>query len=200
VYRLEFSSTPEGAPCVRLVTVGADEGSGFGSADAEARFLTLVGTMERCPGSAEAVTTTPLIEATRFWRTMSLPDLEPRIAPGRALVGWPTYLETGGEASVAAGADTPLGPLTITASRRTTVDWDDGPGSVTGPHDGSGGPHPTGDITWVYGRSGPRDIAVTQTWTATWRIGSATGTLGGRGTTATLAAFPVEQVQAVRTR
>ena len=78
--------------------------------------------------------------------------------------------------------------------------WDDGSGSTTGPHAGNGGPYPDGDIAWVYGRSGPRDVAVTQTWTATWAVGDASGTFTGRGTTATLFGFPVEEVQAVRNR
>jgi hypothetical protein len=131
---------------------------------------------------------------------MDLPELAPRIAPGRALVGLPAFLEAGGAATVTSGGPTPFGPLTITAERVLTVDWADGPGSVTGPHLGSGGPHPDGDITWVYGRSGARDVAVTQTWTARWSIGGAGGTFSGRGTTSTLFGFPVEQIQAVRDR
>ncbi len=131
---------------------------------------------------------------------MPLPDLTPKIDPGKALVGWEAFLETGGQPSVTTGGATPFGELTITATRTVTVDWDDGPDSVTGPHEGSGGPHPDGDITWIYGRSGARDIAVTQTWTATWSIGGAGGTFSGRGTTSTLFGFLVEEVQAVRNR
>ena len=155
-----------------------------------------------CPGpnGLPAVFSSPVIEAARFWQSMPLPDLTPKIDPGKALVGWEAFLETGGQPSVTTTGSTPFGELSITATRTVTVDWDDGPGSITGPHEGSGGPHPDGDITWIYGRSGARDIAITQTWTATWSSGGAGGTFSGRGTSSTLFGFPVEEVQAVRNR
>lgn len=201
--RTELGRTPEGEQCVRLVDfTGPDEANSAATSQAERRFLELSGTMPQCPGAEglPAVASSPLVEAARFWQSMPLPDLAPSVQPGTALVGWQTFLESGGRSSVTAAGVTPFGPLTVTAERSITVDWDDGPGSTTGPHSGSGGPHPDGDITWVYGRSGPRDIAVTQTWTATWSIGGAAGTFSGRGTTSTLFGFPVEELQAVRNR
>lgn len=202
-FRVEYGRTPEGGQCIRLVDlVGPGEANSGATAQAEALYLRALGTTPPCPDpvGVPVVASTPAIEAARFWQQMDLPGLGPSIAPGRALVGLPAYLETGGATTVTAGGDTPFGALSITATRSVTVAWDDGPGSTTGPHAGSGGPHPAGDITWVYGRSGPRDVAVTQTWTATWAVGGASGTFTGRGTTSTLFGFPVEEVQAVRNR
>lgn len=196
-FRAEYGRTPEGAQCIRLVDlVGPNEANSSLTAQAESLYLRALATTPPCPApaGAPAITSTPTIEAARFWQQMDLPTLDPRIAPGKALVGLAAYLETGGAPSVTDGGDTPFGPLTITASRSTTVAWDDGSGSTTGPHAGNGGPYPDGDIAWVYGRSGPRDVAVTQTWTATWAVGDASGTFTGRGTTATLFGFPVEEV------
>lgn len=213
-FRTQLGQGAGGGQCVGLANVvGPGEASSLQTSQAEATFLRLIATMPQCtnpdgtaavaaaPGAATVIiVTTPAIEAARFWQAMPLPDLAPRIGPGTALVGWGTFLETGGEPVASAGGPTPFGPLAITATRTVTVDWDDGAGSVTGPHEGIGGPWPDGDITWAYQVSGPRNITVTQTWTATWSIGAASGTFEGRGTTATIADFPVDQVQAVRTR
>ena len=201
--RAEFGFTPTGDRCIRLVDfVGPNEANSSLTAQAEQLYLRSLANTMACPGpdGLPAIASTPTIEAARFWQQMDLPALVPRIEPGKALVGLRAYLETGGQPSATDGGDTPFGPLTIKATRTVTVDWDDGPGSTTGPHAGSGGPHPDGDITWLYGRSGPRDIAVTQTWTATWSIGGVGDTFSGRGTTSTLFGFPVEEVQAVRDR
>jgi hypothetical protein len=200
--RVSVGQAPTGEQCAQLAdVVGPGEAGSVASLEAESQFLDLLTFLPECPGSLAALAaSTPVIEAARFWQSMDLPDLAPRIAPGKALVGLPAYLEPGGEVRVTSGGPTPFGPLTIAAERSVTVDWADGPGSVTGPHAGSGGPHPDGDIAWTYGRSGPRDVAVTQTWTATWSIGGTAGTFSGRGTTSTLFGFPVEQIQAVRDR
>ena len=201
--RAEYGRTPDGQQCIRLVDfVGPNEANSSLTAQAEQLYLRSLANTMACPGpdGLPAIASTPTIEAARFWQQMDLPALVPRIEPGKALVGLRAYLETGGQPSATDGGDTPFGPLTIKATRTVTVDWDDGPGSTTGPHAGSGGPHPDGDITWLYGRSGPRDIAVTQTWTATWSIGGVGDTFSGRGTTSTLFGFPVEEVQAVRDR
>jgi len=201
--RTTFGRNPDGAQCVSLADfIGPNEANSAASLQAEQRFLALGGQIPQCTGPTglPAIASTPTIEAARFWQQMDLPSLTPRIEPGKAIVGLRAYLETGGAPSVTDGGGTPFGPLTITATRSITVDWADGPGSTTGPYLGSGGSHPDGDIAWVYGRSGPRDVAVTQTWTATWSIGGATGTFTGRGTTSTLFGFPVEEVQAVRNR
>ena len=201
--RAQYGRTPEGEQCIRLVDfIGPDEANSAQTAQAEQLYLQALATTISCPGPTglPAVASTPTIEAARFWQQMDLPALAPRIEPGLAIVGLRAYLEAGGTETVTDGGATPFGPLTMTATRSITVAWDDGPGSTTGPHPGSGGPHPDGDITWTYGRSGPRDVAVTQTWTATWSIGGTGGTFTGRGTTATLFGFPVEEVQAVRNR
>ncbi|MDQ3385463.1 MAG: hypothetical protein M3503_05540 [Actinomycetota bacterium] len=201
--RVQYGRTPEGEQCIRLVDfIGPDEANSAQTAQAELLYLQALATTVACPGPTglPAVASTPTVAAARFWQQMDLPALAPRIAPGTAIVGLRAFLETGGAETVTDGGDTPFGPLTITATRSISVDWDDGPGATTGPHLGSGDPYPEGDITWIYGRSGPRDVAVTQTWTATWSIGAASGTFTGRGTTATLFGFPVEEVQAVRNR
>lgn len=201
--RASFGRTPDGQQCIQLTDfVGPDEANSALTAQAEQLYLRSLATTPACPGPAglPVIASSPVIEAARFWQDMDLPALTPRIEPGRAVVGLPAYLETGGRPSVTDGGATPFGALTITATRAVDVDWDDGVGSTTGPHAGIGGPHPDGDITWVYARSGARDVSVTQTWTATWSIGGSGGTFSGRGTTSTLFGFPVEEIQAVRNR
>jgi len=88
-----------------------------------------------------------------------------------------------------------MGTLEIDAVGTYTVDWGDG--VVTGPHAGEGRPWPTGDITHHYRSVGTYDVVVMLDWTATWRVGTESGTLSGLRTTGRISDFPVEEVQAV---
>ena len=206
-FRVAYEGLVDGGQCIKLVElIGPREASSRATSQAEAVFLRSLATIPQCttpdgtPAPLPALASTPGIEAVRFWQTMPLPDLAPRNHPGRALVGWGTYLETAGRRwwkptgpppSVPSPSPPPApSPSTGTTARDRSPD----------PTPASAAPWPDGDITWVYGHSGPRNIAVTQTWTADWSIGTNTGTLTGRGTTATITDFPVDQIQAVRTR
>ncbi len=152
-----------------------------------------------CPGQPRAAEQiSPAEYASRFWRDVPLPKPGPYIAPGRAITGKLAYLETRGQLSHTFTGDTPIGPMSITATGRYYVDWGDG--TTTGPHDGEGGPWPDGRITHQYTDVGVYDVVVTERWTATWRLGPASGSLNELRTTGRIDDFPVEQIQAVRYR
>ena len=108
----------------------------------------------------------------------------------------PAYLETRGEIAHTYSQDTPIGPLAITATGRYYVDWGDG--TTTGPHAFEGKAWPDGRITHQYIDVGTYDVVVTERWTATWRLGPASGTLSELRTTGRIEDFPVQQIQAVR--
>jgi hypothetical protein len=151
---------------------------------------------EHCPDAAPLPS--PEVVAAEIVRRMQLPVPDPRIEPGKMLVGLRAYLETGGRTDFRHREDTPLGPIVVTASAVVHVDWGDG--TRTGPHHSTGGPHPTGDITHVYQRSGRYDIVVDYRWVAEWQVGGATGTIDtGLATTDTIEGFEIEQRQAVIT-
>jgi hypothetical protein len=139
----------------------------------------------------------PVVVAEQVVRTISFPAPEPQIEPGRMLVGLTAYLDAGPPLDHAHHEDTALGPITITATARTTVDWGDG--TVT-EHESAGGPWPDGDITHVYRDPGSYTVTVTYTWVARWDVAGATGTIDtGLATTGVIEDLPVEERQAVIT-
>jgi hypothetical protein len=149
-----------------------------------------------CPGS-EAVLT-PQEVASEVVRRVPLPGPAPRIEPGKMLVGLRAYLESNQQLVHTYVEDTPLGPISITARAVLYVDWGDG--TITGPHDDPGGPHPDGTITHVYRDPGTYTITVTASWTAEWAVAGATGVIdSGLATVGTIDGFPVEERQAVIT-
>jgi hypothetical protein len=139
--------------------------------------------------------------AVQFWRTIPLPVPRPSIPPGYAITGKLAYLVTHGSVAPARyQRPTPLGTLAITTRGRYLVDWGDGTlPAWTGPYGQEGGPYPNGRIFHTYDNVGTVTVTVREVWTATWALGSAHGVLGALQTTATLAGFPVRQLQAVIT-
>ena len=139
--------------------------------------------------------------AVQFWKTIPLPVPRPAVPPGYAVTGKTAYLVTHGTTSPPPYTDkTPLGPLTITATGSYLVDWGDSyaPG-WQGPYPTEGQPWPDGRITHTYDYVGRYTITVREQWTAAWHLAGLTGTLTGLQTTATIADFEVEQLQAVIT-
>lgn len=150
--------------------------------------------------TATAPTPTPSVSpetlALHFWRTIALPAPRPSIPPGWAITGKLAYLVTGGTDHPASYRDTtPLGELTLNAVGTYEVNWGDG--STTGPYQGPGLPWPSGRITHTYTSVGRYTVVVSERWSATWRLGDAAGTVTGLVTTATIASFPVRQIQVV---
>ena len=155
------------------------------------------------PAPAQVVAQRPVLDpvtlAVQFWRTVPLPVPDPTIPPGYAVTGKKAYLVTGGTTAPAPFVEqTPLGPLTIQAVGRYTVDWGDGSG-WQGPYSQEGQPYPVGGISHVYDNVGTYTVVVREQWTATWQLAGAAGNLGGLQTTATIGAYPVRQLQAVIT-
>jgi hypothetical protein len=152
-----------------------------------------------CPAAADVpqAVLNPATLAQSFWQTIPLPVARPTVPPGWAITGKPAYLVTGGATRPAAFTEaTPLGELSVQATGRYWVNWGQG-GGWSGPYAGEGRAWPNGTISYVYDNVGSVTITVRETWTATWSLGGAAGTLGGLQTTATIPAFPIRQVQPV---
>jgi hypothetical protein len=143
----------------------------------------------------------PAVLAVEFWQTIPLPTPHPTIPPGYAVTGKPAYLVTNGILAPAPyQRPTPLGALTITARGTYLIDWGDGSlPTWTGPFAQEGRPYPDGNIVHTYDNTGTATVTVQEVWTATWALGPAHGVLGALRTSATIAGFPVQQIQAVLT-
>ena len=163
----------------------------------EERWRTLVGQYPLCPG-VELPVADPAVLAEVFWGEVLLPKPVPRIEPGWAMTGRLAYLETQAPMTQSFTRDTPLGPLTITATGHFLVDWGDG--TRTGPHEFAGAPWPDGRITHGYTHARTVNVVVTERWTATWTLGTRTGTLNALSTEGRIQDLPVREVQAVRNR
>jgi hypothetical protein len=95
---------------------------------------------------------------------------------------------------------TPLGPLYITARGGYLVDWGDGTAPTwAGPYEQEGRPYPNGNISHTYDNVGTVTVTVQEMWTATWRLGAASGQLMALRTTATIHDLQIKQIQSVLT-
>ena len=171
------------------------------AAEAERRWLMLLGSYPMCPRTARppTVRATPQVVAREVVEEIDLPVPAPSIAPGFALTGKPAYLETGTTLDPpTVERPTELGTITVTPRGVYVVDWGDG----TPPerHAVEGGPWPDGRISHVYTRTGRYDVVVAVEWTAQWVVAGVPGTLDGLRTEATVAGFEARQLQAVRDR
>jgi hypothetical protein len=190
---------PDGTTCVgseRSTFATPQEAAAFGNAQ-EVRWGLLLSQYGLCPG-AELPEADPAVLAEVFWGEVLLPKPVPRIEPGWAMTGRLAYLETQAPLTQTFTRDTPLGPLTITATGEFLVDWGDG--TRTGPHGTAGGPWPDGRITHGYVTAGAVDVVLTERWRATWTLGARSGTLTALSTEGVLTDLPVREVQAVRNR
>ncbi len=162
-----------------------------------------------CPGETGAqIPAVVLRDAVRTAVTGLLPRPNVAIAPGFALAGLETYLDTGTQHALqyAKITSVAVGPfiysLDVSATGETTVDWGDGTPPVT--YDVPGHPYPDGEIRHTY-----RDAAtVTVTVIDRWRIDFRATTAGGAVLTDTVDAeleqvviedFEVREYRAVRT-
>jgi hypothetical protein len=191
---------PDGTSCLdsETRTFSTQEAAASFDAAQEIRWLTLARNYPPCPGAVLPLAS-PATWALAFWGEILLPHPAPRIQPGFAITGKTAYLETGGSTTGTYTRDTPLGPLTLQTTGRFYVDWGDGTG-LAGPYEDAGAPWPTGRLTHVYTDTGAVDVVVTERWTATWQLAGEGGTLSGLRTEGRLDDFPVQQLQAVRTR
>lgn len=175
----------------------------FGTA-AEARQATDVTNALRvvplgaaCQAAPGAGVVAPEQVALEFWKQADLPVPDPVIAPGWAITGKTAYLETNAAPTAEFSWDIPgFGVLTVDADSALAVDWGDG-GGARSYVSAASGPWPDGGVTNVYGDAGMVDVVVTQEWTARWRLGGASGTLGGLQTSGVIDDFEIRQIQAV---
>ena len=198
-YAPTLSSDAAGLPCVGADRRTFDTPQAAGSFDQaqETRWQTLLGQYPLCEG-VQLPVQNPAVLAEVFWGEVLLPRPAPHIEPGWAMTGRLAYLETRAPMTQTFTRDTPLGPLTITATGEFLVDWGDG--TTSGPHSDAGAPWPDGRITHGYTRTGLVDVVVTEQWRATWRLGGSSGALTALRTEGRIADLPVHEVQAVRNR
>jgi hypothetical protein len=190
---------PGGALCITVVTVPVSTTTP--TVDLLDRlWFSLLASHRLCPGITAPPTIAPAIAAEAFWRTIPLPVPHPHVAPGWAITGKPSYLETNGTLHPATWTTTtPLGPLRITAAGAYFVDWGDPAGSWAGPYADEGAPWPNGTITHTYDNVGSYAITVRELWTARWQMGGQSGQLSQLQTQAVIPNFNAQQIQAVIT-
>jgi hypothetical protein len=194
-----LSAAPDGTTCIDTATrtfPSQGEATSF-ELGQELRWRTLVAEYSLCP-NAVVPQQSPAVLAEVFWGEVLLPHPAPKIDPGWALTGRLAFLETRAPMTQSFTRDTPLGPLTITATGEFLVDWGDG--ARTGPHPTPGAPWPDGRITHGYTNTGTVDVVVTERWKATWQLGGQSGSLTALSTDGRLDGFAVREVQAVRNR
>jgi hypothetical protein len=154
----------------------------------------LVYGFEPCAGVDAPITPTGWV--LQYIRAIELPVPVPEIEPGEMLVGLEAFLETGSLRTQAIDDTSPFGPVHVELTSEVMVVWDDG--TVTDWTTAPDGPYPDGKITHVWTRQGAYDVAVTQRWVASWSVGGESGVVrDGLTSEGTLAAFPVEEVEAV---
>lgn len=186
---------PNGSPCIAF-------GPPHGSTNERVMQSLGIISLPPCPRARQTpAPIDPAALALRFWKTIPLPVPRPAIPPGYAITGKPAYLVTHGQTNPGPYVfDTPIGRLTISPHGEYSVDWGDGSSPTwTGPYATEGQPWPNGNIAHTFDFVGSYNVVIDEGWTATWSLAGVTGNLAGLRTTATIAGFPVQQVQAVIT-
>jgi hypothetical protein len=155
-----------------------------------------------CPDEAVAVPTARQIAADVWQHVENLPVPSLDIQPDHAITGKKVFLEIRGARTWSRTIDNPIGEdVVITATSDYLVDWGDPTYPTKDVTRSQGGPYPNGDVTHVYTHTTPETrITVIQRWTATWRAGTATGTLAQLTTTSPPLALEVRELEAVRQR
>jgi len=196
----------DGRPCVIAGSQLGDPESSL-AFELELRYLQLLREYETCPGD-QGPGPGPLVAspaaAIAAWADQA--DLPPpilEVQPGSAIAGKAAYLEIGGPRDGTWHFEAHGWSIDISAASTYKVDWGDG--TIESGLTSQGGPWPHGDIRHTYLTAGGFTIDVTQNWTADWTASGHGRVRSGRidgllWTRAELVDFPVEEVQAVRTR
>ena len=190
----------DGGSCAYLYNVAGDPRSR--QADAyEQLALRLVPRYGACSNSPvrRGGAPAPAVVAAQVWREqVQLPAPALTIAPGFALTGKPAYLEVGAPRRVQATYEALGESVAIDATSVLDVDWGDG--TVETGLTRQGGPWPERDISHVYTPVGDLTGTAPLRWSATWRVGQATGRIDDGLLTTGALPLEVRQLQAVRDR
>lgn len=180
----------EGQPCWRIVSSGSHTGKTAAQAEAEGATM----------GIARCVDFTS--PAENWWEIIELPDAQPTVQPGNyALTGAKVFLVMEDAEPFEEERTSPFGTtFEISVTPRFTIHWGDGTTTDT---DSPGQRWPGGadEVAHRYRRRGVVDIRVVTTWRAqVVRDGVETDLPQEFEQEATIADYPVREVQAVRYR
>ena len=134
----------------------------------------------RAGGTSSTGTVNPAQAVTTYWNQViqnQLPIPHFSVPPGFALTGLPAFLTASCTTSKTFYDNTAAGTATIDATGELWVRWDSGQG-WSGPYDSSGLPWPNGTIAHVFETNGTATVSVKETWSASWSLAGAAGTLG----------------------
>ena len=175
----------------------------LGRVDFPGRFDPTTGAPRpNCPDEAVDAPTPAMIAADVWQHVENLPVPTLDIEPDHAITGKKVYLQIHGAPTWTRTIDNPIGDdVVINATSDYVIDWGDPTYPRKDTTSSQGGPYPTGDVTHVYTHTASEaTITVTQRWTATWKAGTRTGTLGQLTTQSPPLALEVRELEAVRRR
>lgn len=147
--------------------------------------------------------------AEAFINAVDFRPPEPVIQPGYAIAGLPAFLEPGGTDAVApiTRSDTPYGTFLAEARQSLRVHWGQGAVDALTGDSGwitygqrSGGPWPSGDVSFVYRDPGAVTVQVVRDWAFEWTFSDGPSGRLAFSLDASVGPFEVDEVQAVRVR
>ncbi len=163
-------------------------------------WSSLAGTYPGCKynssNSSSATQINPTQAVTTYWNQHvqnELPIPEFTVPPGFALTGLPSFLTANCTTSKSFYDSTPIGTADIQATGELWVKWDSNDG-WSGPYSSCGLPWPDGTISHVYETEGSAHISLKETWTASWTLAGASGTLGGLATSPGSSTLPIYSI------
>ena len=133
--------------------------------------------------------------ALDYFKSLPLPIPQPKLSAQEGITGARHQLDLQiSPTATFKDPETTFGALTMDCYGSFTVNWGDGTKNT---YSVTGAPYPKSTIVHSWAKRGHYIITVTANWSADWSFGTYSGTLSGLSTTATIADFPVGDLQAV---
>ncbi|TAN26574.1 MAG: hypothetical protein EPN30_04350 [Actinomycetota bacterium] len=163
-------------------------------------WSSLAGTYPNCTYASQESSAkahlTPVQEVTNYWDDTvqnELPVPQFTVPPGFALTGLPAFLTANCNTSISFYDTTPIGTADIQATGELWVKWDSNDG-WSGPYSSCGLPWPNGTISHVYENKGSATVSIKETWSASWTLAGASGTLSGLFTSPGSLTLPISSI------